>query len=405
MSTPIADPAQAPAPARAIWLVTRREINARVRSKSFVISTVAVLVVLAGLIGLQSVLANQTSTLRVGMYGQASSLVEPLQTSAKELGKQVAASTVASTEDGWQKIESDQLDALVTGAPGALHVIVKKRIDPGLQGTLDGMVRQQALDAQLAGAGLDVRQVQQTIANAKVDVTTLEAQDPFYAVRIGIGILFVVLLFMSIQLYGQAVAQGVVEEKSSRIVEILLSTVRPWQLMLGKVLGVGLAGLAQIVIIVGVGLIGVTSSGLLTLPPGVGGIMVWGVIWYLLGFFLFASLLAAAASLVSRQEELASVVTPVTMLLLVPYVVGFSQLTSNPDSKLIEVLSMIPPFGPMLMPSRIALDVAPGWQIALSLALTMLALAGAIWLGSRIYANAVLRTGARVRLRDALRSN
>lgn len=391
-------------PARGVWLVARREINARVRSRSFVISTIAVLLVLGGLIGLQALLAGQAGSLTVGLYGQASSLVEPLQTSARELGKQVETTTVRSPEDGQRQIQSGRLDALVTGAPGALHVVVKKHIDPGLQTTLDGMVRQQVLNAQLAGAGLDVRQVQQTLGNAKVDVTTLEPQDPFYPVRIGIGILFVVLLFMSIQLYGQAVAQGVVEEKSSRVVEILLSTMRPWQLMLGKVLGVGAAGLAQIVIIVGVAVAGVTASGLLTLPPGTAGIVIWGVIWYLLGFFLFASLLAAAASLVSRQEELASVVTPVTMLLLVPYVVGFSQLTSNPDSKLIEILSMIPPFGPMLMPSRIALEVAPGWEIALSLLLTILALAGAIWLGSRIYANAVLRTGARVKLKDALRS-
>lgn len=389
---------------RGVWLVTRREITTRVRSRSFLVSTLLVLIVLGALIVGQVVLGGQHNAVKVGLFGQATSLDGDLHTTAAKQGKTVDPIHVPSMDDGRAALERGDIDALVTGPRGALVVTVKKQLDPELQSTLDELVRQQTLNAQLEAAGLNAKQFENTQNSARATVRTLEPQDPFYPARFGIGILFVVLLFMSIQIFGQAVAQGVVEEKSSRVVEILLSTLRPWQLMLGKVLGVGTAGLLQIMVIVGIAVFGVATFGVVSLPPGTAGIIVWGVIWYVLGFFLFASLLAAAASLVSRQEELASAVTPVTMLLLVPYLVGLTQLTRNPDSRIVEILSLIPPFGPILMPSRIALDVAPGWQIALSLVLTLGGLAAAIWLGSRIYANAVLRTGARVKLRDALRA-
>lgn len=385
---------------KGMWLVARREINTRVRSKSFVISTVLVLVALAALALAEHLTSG--STAKVGFVGQATGLAPQLQTAASAQGTNVQVSTVTDIADGERQVADGKLDALAFGAPSTLHVTVKDGLPPTLHGVLDELVRQQVLDGQLAGAGLSPALIRSTMDKAHVEVHTLSAADPYRTARLSIGFAVMILLFMSIQLFGQAVAQGVVEEKSSRVVEILLSTLRPWQLMTGKVLGVGIAGLLQILIIVVVTAVGVTSSGLIALPPGSAGIIGWSVLWYLLGFFLFSALLATAASLVSRQEELASVITPVTILLIAPYVIGISQITSNPNSKLVEVLSLIPPFSPILMPARIALDGASAWQIGLALVLTVIALAGILLLGSRIYANAVLRTGARVKLREAL---
>jgi ABC-2 type transport system permease protein len=196
----------------------------------------------------------------------------------------------------------------------------------------------------------------------------------------------------------------VVEEKSSRVVELLLSTVQPWQLMAGKVAGIGLVGLVQIVIVAAGGAIAGLATGALTISASAAaGTVVWLVVWYLLGFFSYALVLAAASALVSRQEEIAGVVTPILMLLVVPYVLGVSILPAQPDSSLIEVLSLIPLFAPTLMPMRLAFGGVPGWQAGLAVVLVMLLIPALVWLSGRIYRNAVLRTGARVRLRDALR--
>ena len=131
--------------------------------------------------------------------------------------------------------------------------------------------------------------------------------------------------------------------------------------------------------------------------------MIWLLVWFTLGFFMFALIFAAAAALVSRQEEVASVVTPASMLVVAGYVVGISVLPSDPDNRLAEVMSLIPTFAPTLMPMRLAMGGVPVWQAVLSVALVVALIPGLIWLAGRIYRNAVMRTGSRVKLRDALR--
>jgi ABC-2 type transport system permease protein len=252
--------------------------------------------------------------------------------------------------------------------------------------------------------GGDPAQVSAAVAAAGVTVAALEATPELDAQRITLGIVTGVLIYLSLQAWGQFVAQGVVEEKSSRVVELLLSTVQPWQLMAGKVAGIGLVGLLQIVIVAAGGAIAALATGALTISASAtAGTVMWLVVWYLLGFFSYALVLAAASALVSRQEEIAGVVTPILMLLVVPYVLGVSILPAQPDSSLIEVLSLIPLFAPTLMPMRLAFGGVPGWQVGLAVVLVVLLIPALVWLSGRIYRNAVLRTGARVRLREALR--
>jgi ABC-2 type transport system permease protein len=134
-----------------------------------------------------------------------------------------------------------------------------------------------------------------------------------------------------------------------------------------------------------------------------GGALATGVLWYLLGFFLYATIFAAAASLVSRQEELQSVVTPISTVIIIAFVVGINLLIQDPSGTTVTVLSMLPPFAPILMPGRMAIGVAPLWQVLLAVVLALGAVAAITWLGGKIYSNAVLRTGSRVKLREALR--
>jgi ABC-2 type transport system permease protein len=388
---------------RAVLLVARREFLGKVRTRSFLIGTVVIVAVLAGYVLLQTVLFDSSNRSTVGLSGQSTVLAEPLRQTASSFGREVKTVDVTDPVAAEEQVRSGDLDALVTGAPDALRVVVKENLNGAVQNSLDALVRQQVLNAQLAEAGLDPAVVARNMAAAKVTVVALEPEDSQTGQRLAIGLVIAALLYYSLLVYGTMVAQGVVEEKSSRVVEILLATVRPWQLLLGKVMGLGAVGLVQLVLIGGIGLVLSSTTGVIDLTGVAGGALATGVLWYLLGFFLYATIFAAAASLVSRQEELQSVITPISTVIIVAFVVGINLLIQDPTGTAVTVLSLLPPFAPILMPGRMAIGVAPLWQVLLALALALAAVAAITWLGGKIYSNAVLRTGSRVKLREVWR--
>jgi ABC-2 type transport system permease protein len=388
---------------RVIGLVAGREFTTRLRSKSFVISTVAILAVMAVYVVLFTVIGKE-STAKIGLTGQSTAMSQPLTAAAEHLGKPVQISTVDNEADGVQQVRDGKLDVLVKGPLGAPTAVVKSTLDPVLQNVLEQLVRAQALQGVLAQTQLPPAALQ-AAQNAKVGVDQLVPPDPDQGPRIALSLITGIVLVISIITFGTAVAQGVVEEKSSRVVEILLATIRPWQLLAGKILGIGVVGLIQVVIIAGVGLVLAKTSGVVDVPAVAFGTVLGALGWYVLGFFLYAALLGAAGSLVSRQEELQSAVTPVTLLPTIGFVVGLNLLLPNPTNTVSTVLSFIPLWTPTLMPARIALGVAPAWQVLLSVLLMLVSIAVVTWLAGRIYRNAVLQTGGRVKLLDALRSS
>ncbi|GAA1353352.1 ABC transporter permease [Saccharothrix algeriensis] len=390
-------------PGRAVFLVARREFLAKVRTRSFLWGTLVVVAVLAGYVLLQTALFDRSGRDAVALSGQATVLAQPLEQTARSFGREVDVVDVTDVAAAEEQVRAGELDALVTGAPDALRVVVKDRLDDGLRNSIDLIVKQQVLNAQLAEADLDPEVVARNVEAAKVDVVALDPEDSQRGQRLAIGLVIAVLLYYSLLVYGTMVAQGVVEEKSSRVVEILLATLRPWQLLLGKVIGLGLVGLVQLVLIGGIGLVLSSVSGVIDVTGVAGGALATGVLWYLLGFFLYATIFAAAASLVSRQEELQSVLTPISMAIVIAFVVGINLMIQDASDTLVAVLSVLPPFAPILMPGRMAMGVAPTWQVLLAIVLAIGTAAAITWLGGKVYSNAVLKTGARVKLRDALR--
>ncbi|MET9628165.1 ABC transporter permease [Lentzea sp. NPDC006480] len=389
--------------ARAVSLVAKREFVTKVRTRSFLIGTAVIIAVLAGYVVLQSVLFDDQQRSVVGFSGQATQLADPLREKARAFGIDVETRDVTTMGDAEQQVRDGSLDALVTGAPPELKMIVKGSGDEVLTTALNDVLRQQVLIAQLAETGKTPQQVAESLADVNVAVTALEPVDPQRGQRLAIGLIVAALLYYSLLVYGTMVAQGVVEEKSSRVVEILLATVRPWQLLLGKVIGLGAVGLLQLLVISTIGL-GLSSAFDVIDVGALGGTaLLTGVLWYLLGFFLYATVFAAAASLVSRQEELQSVLTPISMTIIVAFVAGINLMIGSPSGPTVTVLSLLPPFAPILMPGRMALGVAPAWQVLLAVVLALAAIAAITWLGGKVYANAVLRTGARVKLREALK--
>jgi len=388
---------------RAVALVASREIVTRGRSRAFLISTVLLLVGMVLTIVISKVASGSTSSKHIGFVRDQAATAPAFRSAAAAVGQKVQTPTVASKAAGEAQLRSGRLDALVVGGTNGVQVEVKKELPDTLKSAFTVLTRQSALNEQLRKAGADPAAVSAAVNAARVQVHSLEPVDPHRAQRLGIGIVAGILVYVALMLYGQAVAQGVVEEKTSRIVELLLTAIRPWQLLLGKVIGIGTLGLGQLLGVGIVGLVAGVSTHVLTLPGSVAiGAVLGAVGWFLLGYLAFALMFAALGALVSRQEDVAGAVAPLTLLIVFPYVLGISILPTNPDSTLIAALSLIPLFSPTLMPMRIASGV-PFWQTGVAIVLTLAFIAGMVWLAGRIYGNAVTRTGSRVRLRDALR--
>jgi ABC-2 type transport system permease protein len=195
---------------------------------------------------------------------------------------------------------------------------------------------------------------------------------------------------------------GVVEEKASRVVELVLSSVRPMQLLAGKLLGIGALAAAQVLLLGGAAIAAAIASGTITIPASAIGTVAISFIAFVLAYAFFASLAAALGSTVSRQEEVSGVLAPVTMTLTVCYVAGFA-VASNPDAGYARVLSILPPISSIAMPARIARGGVPAIDVVLAIVLLLAAAAGILAVAARIYRASILHSGTRVSLRRAWR--
>lgn len=389
---------------RAVWLVARREVRSRLRTRSFSVGTVVSALVLLGFVLMQSTVFDRDPRDTIGLAGQAIAVADQLTDEAGQVGREVRTVQVTDLAAGRAQVADGSLDALVSGAPAALNVMVAHGLDDELRGVLNGLVRQQVLRGQLAAledpTGLDVDDLLRTVSAAHVTVDVLSPGADQSSSRLAMALVVVALLYLALLFYGTLVAQGVVEEKSSRVVEFLLAAVRPRQLLAGKVVGLGLVGLVQLALVGVVGLV----AGLVTavLPSFWAALtaLAWGLLWYALGFLLYATVFAAAGALVSRQEDVPSVLMPVTAVLVVAFVFGFAVLSRDPTGVASTVLSLVPPLSPILMPGRLAMAAAPLWQVVLALALTVATIVLLSRAGGKVYESSLLRNDSRISVRS-----
>ena len=389
-----------------VWLIAAREITTRLRSKAYIIATVVLVVILIALsIVIKLLNGGSGSDFTVGVTAQTSSMSAPLIASGNSIDETVTTTTVADEATGRAEVKSGKIDALLIGDGTSVQVVVKKDLDSKLGNVLHVLASQTAFSQKITALGGDPAAVNAAVASAPVTVTSLQPPHTYDTQRLILGIIAGILIYLSLMLNGQTVAQGVVEEKSSRVVELLLATVRPWQIMAGKVAGIGIVGLLQIIVIGVAGVVSGLATGALTISGGAAAsTIIWLVAWYLLGYLAYALAFAAVSALVSRQEDVNGVVTPVLMFVIVGYVLGVSILPSDPGNSMISTLSMIPTFAPTLMPMRLAMGGVPAWQSVVAVAGMLVVIPLLVWLSGRIYRNAVVRSGARVKLRDAWRA-
>ena len=296
---------------RTVYLIARREFVTRIRSRFFIIGTVVFAALLAGYIVLQAlVISRATTTVKVGFSGDAQVLAQPLKTAAATESVNVQIHQVPSAEDGKAQVQSGNLDAAISGDAAAPDVAVKDSLNPTVEVTLNALVKQVALNRALTAAGVNAAQIEGQVAAAGIQVTLLDPNAAERTQREVVGIFIAALLYVSLVLYGQLVAQGVVEEKANRIIEILLSTVRARQLLFGKVIGVGLVGLLQLAVLGLVAVATISRYKVVSVPTVGVDAVAGGLMWYVLGFVFYALIFAAAGSMVSRQEEIGSVTGP-----------------------------------------------------------------------------------------------
>ncbi|MBY8858822.1 ABC transporter permease [Nocardia sp. CA2R105] len=389
---------------RAIELVAGREIGTRLRSRSFLVITIVLVAAVVGTVVLFGFLGRtqQSATPTVGVTAQTARYQQMLVGAGQTAGQRIR-TVLVDRAAGESRVRSGDLTALFTGvSDGRLQVVVKSSLPDGLRTGFDLLARQIALNQQISALGGDPATVQRMISTATVDSRSLQPADDHRGELTGIasvvGVLTYIMLLISIQLTGQ----GVVEEKANRIVELLLATIRPWELLAGKVFGIGVVTIGQVVVLAAAGAGAASALGVLHISAAVLTSAVgWAVLWYLLGYFAYALVIAAAAALVSRQEDLASVATPVTVIVIAAYLVGQTVVPAHPDGVAAVVLSFVPLLSPVVMPMRAVYGV-PGQQMAAAVVIALVTIVFTVWLAGRVYANAVLHTGGRVSLRTAL---
>ncbi len=389
----------------AIRLIAGRELTTRLRSKAFRIMTLVMLIVIVGtILVFNFVGASGPSSSSVGVLPSHAAVLTQIEAAGESVGQKIDGSTVADEATGRAMVADGDLDAFVTPTDsGDLDVTVDSSIGGDLRNVLTVTAQNLALSHQIQQLGGDPAAIVGAVSQSGIHVTELAPPREYNVTELVLGMAAGILIYLSLMTCGQWVAQGVVEEKSSRVVELLLATVRPWELMTGKVVGIGIVGLIQLALlgIVGVGFSTATGVMSLSISAAVGTV-VWLIVWYLLGFVMYAFAFAGAGALVSRQEDAGAVVMPVLSFVIVGYVVGISVLPSDPSNTLVEVLSVIPLFAPTLMPMRLAMGGVPGWEAALALVLALVLIPLLAALAGRMYRNAVIHIGARVSLRKAL---
>jgi ABC-2 type transport system permease protein len=390
-----------------IWLVARREIRDRVRAKSFwVASVILLLAVVAGVI-IPAFTHGHRSTARVGIVGgQVAALTQTVKQAGQVSGTTVTVIPLPNVAAARVRLRSGDLDAVLVGDR---EVLVKQlpvagsssagATLPGALGALAEIGGLQRLYALIPPSDA-ARIASQGIA---LPVHGLVRPPLGLASRIT-GLAAAILIYVFILTYGVRITIGVGEEKATRVVEVLLTTLRPVQLLAGKVIGMGILAMAQIAAMVAAFIVLGHAVGSVAVQGAATSVVLAGALWLVLGYAFYCTAYAAAGSLITRQADAYNASLPLQLPLILAYVLAYTVLYASGVNWFYHVLAFVPFTAPVAMPVLVAVGAAPAWQQALSAAITIAATVGMARLAGTIYERAILRTGSRLRVRQVLRT-
>ncbi len=381
---------------RAVWEVARRELVERSRSRVLRVSLVLLLILSVGGAVAAARLSGRTPTDDVGLVGTRSVALEPaIRLQAKAAGRRVHLHPLASATAASREVRDGSVDIVLLDAS---RILVKtSRSQPAVRVVQDAVAAQGVFD-RLRSSGLTQAQALGVLAPRALPVQALAPRPRNYDRNQALISISLFVLFMALLLFGQAVAQGVTEEKSSRVVELLLTTLSPRRLLTGKILGIGLLGLALLVIPGAAALAAGSLAGGAGLPSAAPEAIALILLWFILGYIFYSVAFAAFGALVSRQEDLNTAILPVTAVLTGAFYLAFIAVNSNPNGTLARVTAFLPPFSPTVVPARMVLGDMTAVGLAISVMLEVLAIGGMVVLAARTYERAILRIGAPVKL-------
>ena len=431
-----------------ILLIIQREYLSRVKKKSFIVMTLAVPVLFIGMIGLIAYISAKQND-----FGDKKK-IEVVDESGRFLSKMKNTNTVeySAAKSGYDAAKNtfvkDGYDYLlyIPSSLSGVQLLGEKKAGPMMTGKIEdemtGIVRSQ----RLAEAGIDstiLAKAQKTIDVASMQMTENGVKDAHAWVAYGVGFLSAFLIYICLFIYGTQVMRGVIEEKVSRIVEVIISSVKPFQLMLGKIIGVGMVGLTQFVlwIVISIALSMVAGTALVKssmnarteqvskmqqvnggnaamtanaraaqendmnrVMHDIEGIPIAYTLgcflfYFLFGYLLYSAIFAAVGSAVDNETETQQFIFPITLPLIFTFALAQSFIINNPDSSLSVWLSMIPFTSPIAMMIRIPFGV-PAWQLALSMFFMIVGFLFTTWVSARIYRVGILMYGKKASYKE-----
>lgn len=384
------------------WLVAQREMRERSRSKAFLAGLGFMVVVVVAAIVVPGLVEESGPVTRdVGVTGATP---EGLSPAMVEQGEAVDVTVrVRQYEDeqaGEDAVRDEAIDVLVVDGR---RLAWRDEVDERLSAVVTGAIQLVAVQERAAAIGIDPDELLALVAPVPVENVELGMVAGRSPENEAAAWVMAILLLIAIVTYGNLVLTGVVEEKSSRVIEVLLARMPARILLAGKVAGIGLLGFSQFVLTAVAALIAAMAVDSVDIPAVGAGVLAWVVVWFVLGYALYAMAYGALGSLASRTEDASSAAGPVSYVLIAAYWASLVAVSDDPDGGWSILASFVPLTAPFAMPARVALGVAAPWEPVLAAALTLATIAGLVVFAGRVYSGAILHTGPTLRLRDAWR--
>lgn len=403
-----------------MWAIVQREYLQRVRSRWFIIGTLIVPALMIAIVLVPIVFpienADERVDLRIGLLDETGEVAPGLAEELVGVGisaRMISSLPEAPAESLGAALLDTNLDAVLELPRGALDsttVVLRstRRLSRNERAVVRDAIGRDVLRTRLREVGIESVSPEELLRSPGVNVVELggdargRADDAAQAV----GIIFAMLLYTLLIIYGQMVTRSVLEEKMSDIVEIVASSVRPWELMAGKIVGVGAVGLTQFSIWAAMGAL-ITAYGIaaaapmlaqsgvdltgFTIPPG---LLLMALVFFVFGYLLYAGLFAAGGAMLSNEQDVQQVMMPIVILIIIP-VILLTPTIETPNEAWAVAMSMVPFFSPVLMLARVSVTQVPTWQLALTLLLLVATIMAITWAAGRIYRVGILMKGKR----------
>ena len=381
------------------WLVARREIRERSRSKVFRTGILITLALVITAIVMAAKIHTGNVTRDVGFTGTTpAALPAAVIDQGKAVNVTVRPRYYGGVAAGEQAVRARTVAVLVVDAH---RLTWRGQPDEQLRTIVTGAIQLVTLQQRAAAAGIDPGQLHAVMAPVPVQNEKLDMTAGRSPANGNAAIIMSALLFLAIVLYGNLVLTGVAEEKSSRVVEVLLARMPARNLLVGKVAGIGFLGFAQFAVTALAALVAALAVHPAGIPAVSGGVLAWAIAWFILGYAVYAMAYGALGSLASRAEDAANIAAPVGYVLGAAYFASFVVVTGNPDSAWSKLVSLFPATAPFAMSGRIAIGAAAWWEPVIAATLTVAAIAGLAVLAGRVYTGAILHTGPTLKLSEA----